>query len=122
MRTNTSALPTPAERPDRGVDIGRYARLIRDGFDIAIDQAVGYSLRLIPSNKVLGRFTSTHDAWSAVVRALEAGRSSRTLVLDWHGPDGSRNRMTSGATLEYLARAGLGLPAEHLRSADQRGR
>jgi hypothetical protein len=30
--------------------------------------------------------------------------------------------MTSGATLEYLARAGLGLPAEHLRSADQRGR
>ena len=122
MRMNTSALPAPTERADTVIDVGRYARLFRDGFDIAIDQAAGYSLRLIPSNKVLGRFTSTHDAWSAVVLALDAGRSPRTLVLDWHGPDGTRKRMTSGATLEYLARAGLGLPAEHLRSRGQHGR
>jgi hypothetical protein len=34
-----------------------------EGFEIRIDDATGYSLRLIPSNKVLARFTSTRDAW-----------------------------------------------------------
>lgn len=92
---------------------------LRDGFGIVIDGAVAHSLRLIPSNKILGRFASTHDAWPAVVAAVEAGRSSRILVVDWHGADGSRDPVASGVTLEYLARSGLGLPAEHLRSADQ---
>ncbi|MBF8290172.1 MAG: hypothetical protein HW391_1140 [Chloroflexi bacterium] len=122
MRMNNSALPAPAEGASTGFEVGRYARLSRDGFGICIDGAVGYSLRLIPSNKTLGQFGTTHDAWPAVVAALEAGRASRTLVLDWLGPDGTRHRMTSGAKLEYLARAGLGLPAEHLRSANQRRR
>jgi hypothetical protein len=37
------------------------------------------------------------------------------LVLDWIGADRSRRKVSSGVTLEYLARSGLGLPAEHLR-------
>jgi hypothetical protein len=93
-----------------------------DGFGIVIDGAVGYSLRLIPSNKILGRFASTHDAWPAVIAAVEAGRAPRMLVLDWLGADGTHGPISSGLTLEYLARSGLGLPAEHLRSPDQRQR
>jgi len=119
---NTSALSAPAERASAGTEVGRYARLSRDGFGIVIDGAVAYSLRLIPSNKILGRFASTHDAWPAVIAAVEAGRSPRMLVLDWHGADESRGPVSSGVTLEYLARSDLGLPAEHLRSPDQRGR
>lgn len=121
MRMNTSALSAPAERASAGIEVGRHARLSRDGFGIVIDGAVAYSLRLIPSNKFLGRFASTHDAWTAVVAAVDAGRSPRMLVLDWHGADESRGPISSGATLEYLARSGLGLPAEHLRSPDQLG-
>ena len=122
MRTNTSALSARAERAGAGIEVGRYARLSRDGFGIVIDGPAGYSLRLLPSNKILGRFASTHDAWPAVIAAVEAGRSPRMLVLDWHGAEGSRGPVASGVTLEYLARSGLGLPAEHLRSPDQRGR
>ena len=91
-----------------------------DGFGIVIDGAFGYSLRLIPSNRILGRFASTHEAWPAVIAAVDAGRPPRTLVLDWHGADGSRGHVSSGLTLEYLARSGLGLPAEYMRSPDQR--
>jgi hypothetical protein len=122
MHTNTSAPSARPERARAGSGVGRHGSPSGDGFGIVIDGAVGYSLRLIPSNKVLGRFASTHEAWPAVVAAIEAGRSPRMLVLDWHGADGSRGRVSSGVTLEYLARSGLGLPAEHLRSPDQRGR
>ena len=122
MRMNTSALPTPIERATAGIDARRQARLSGEGFGIVIDGAIGYSLRLIPSNKILGRFASTHDAWPSVIAAVEAGRSPQMLVLDWHGTGGSHGPMASGVTLDYLARSGLGLPAEHLRSADQRGR
>ena len=118
----SSSLSAPVERAGVGIEVGRYARLSSDGFRIVIDGAIGYSLRLIPSNKILGRFASTHDAWPAVIAAVEAGRSPRMLVLDWHGASGSHGRVASGITLEYLARTGLGLPAEHLRSPDQRGR
>jgi len=112
----------PVERAGAGFEAGRHPRLSRDGFGIAIDGAVAYSLRLIPSNKVLGHFAFAHDAWPAVVAAVEAGRSPRTLVLDRHGVEGSGGRVASGVTLEYLARSGLGLPAEHLRPARRRHR
>jgi hypothetical protein len=122
MRTNSSAPSIPTEHVGSGFEIGPFARLAADGFDIQIDGAVGYSLRLIPSNKVLGRFNSTREAWRAIVLALDSGRSPRTLVLDWHGRDGSRHAMKGGSTLAYLARAGLGLPAEHLRQGRTRRR
>ena len=120
MRTTTSAASAPAERARSGVEVGRHTKHSEDGFGIVIHGAVGYSLRLIPSNKVLGRFASAHEAWPALIAAVEAGRTPRTLVLDWHGANGSHGRVSSGLTLEYLARSGLGLPAEHLRSPDQR--
>ena len=121
MRMTTSVASAPAEPASADIEVGRHARLSRDGFGIVIDGADAYSLRLIPSNKILGRFASTHDAWPAVIAAVEAGRSPRMLVLDWHRADGSRGPVSSGATLAYLARSGLGLPAEHLRSPDQLG-
>src|ERR1035437_8025825 len=120
MHTNASARSAPTRQARAGREAGRHASPSRDGFGIVIDGAVEYSLRLIPSNKILGRFASTHDAWPAVIAAVEAGRAPRMLVLDWHGADGSRGSVSSGVTLEYLARSGLGLPAEYLRSPDQR--
>jgi hypothetical protein len=122
MPTNTSALSAPPRRSRAGTKAGRDHEPFRDGFGVVIAGAVGYSLRLIPSNKLLGEFASTHEAWPAVIAAIEAGRLPRTLVLDWHGADGSLGPVSSGLTLEYLARSGLGLPADHLRSPDQRSR
>ena len=37
-------------------EVGRYARKPGEKTEIFIDGAVGYSLRLIPSNKILARF------------------------------------------------------------------
>jgi hypothetical protein len=119
-RTNArSAQPRHTGTDDRS---GRTDRPPNEEFGITVDGAVAYSLRLIPSNKVLGRFPSTPNAWSAVLAEIDAGRAPRTLVLDWHGVDGSCGRVSGGLTLEYLARSGLGLPADHLRSQDQRRR
>jgi hypothetical protein len=120
MHTKATA-PSARPRLTRAdAEPGRRRGRPNDEFGIAIDGAVGYSLRLIPSNKILGRFPSAHEAWPAVIAAIESGRSPRMLVLDWHGADGSGGRVSSGVTLEYLARSGLGMPAEHLRSPDQR--
>jgi hypothetical protein len=122
MRTNTSALSAQTRRARASGEAARPASTSRNGFGVVIDGAVGYSLRLTPSNKILGRFASTPEAWSAVIAAIDAGRAPRTLVLDWRGADGSHGPVSSGITLEYLARSGLGLPADHLRSPNQRER
>ena len=82
-----------------------------DGFGIVIDGAVAYSLRLIPSNKILGRFVSTREAWPAVLAAVESGIPARCLVLDWHWANGRRGRVSSGRLLVLTARSGLGLDA-----------
>ena len=67
-------------------DFSRATRAKRprfpEGFEIRIDDATGYSLRLIPSNKVLARFTSTRDAWPVVLAEIERGIPARCLVLD----------------------------------------
>jgi hypothetical protein len=88
-----------------------------DGFGIVIDGAVGYSLRLIPSNKILGRFASTREAWPAVLAEIERGIPAKCLVLDWHWANGRTGRVSSGRNLAFIARSGLGLPADHLRAA-----
>ena len=82
-----------------------------EGFGIVIDGAVGYSLRLVPSNKILGRFVSTREAWPAVLAAVERGLPPRCLVLDWHRANGRRGRVSSGRLLVSTARSGLGLDA-----------
>lgn len=82
MRMNTSALSAPAEQASVGIEVGRHARLSKDGFGIVIDGAVACSLRLIPSNKILGLFASARDVWPAVIAAVDAAdpraRSSST--------------------------------------------
>ncbi len=91
-----------------GWEVGRYALKPGEGLDIHIDGAVEYSLRLIPSNKIVGRFPSTFEAWPAVVAQLDRGIPPRLLCLDWHGPTGERGRVSSGRLLAHLARRGVG--------------
>jgi len=91
-----------------GWEVGRYARQPGEGLDIQIDGAVEYSLRLIPSNKVVGRFATTHEAWPAVLAELDRGIPARLLMLDWHWADGTRGRVSSGRLLAFLARSGIG--------------
>ena len=110
MRTNDDGNPDFADILESGkVEIGRYARMEADGFGIAIDGAVGYSLRLIPSNKILGRFATTREAWPAILAAVERGMPAKCLVLDWHWANGRRGRVNSGRLLVLTARSGLGL-------------
>ncbi len=91
------------------VEVGRYARMEADGFGVVIDGAVGYSLRLIPSNTVVGRFASTREAWPAILAEVERGIPAKCLVLDWHWANGRRGRVGSGRLLVMTARDGLGL-------------
>lgn len=88
-----------------------------EGFEIRLDDATGYSLRLIPSNKVVGRFTSTRDAWPVVVAEIERGVPARCLVLDAHFADGEREQVGSGRILEATARAGIGPAARRTARA-----
>jgi hypothetical protein len=94
------------------VDFSGYRRatgpLFPDGFEIRIDDAVGYSLRLIPSNKIVGEFNSTRDAWPVVQSEIARGIPARCLVLDALFANGERHRVSSGRILEALARGGLG--------------
>jgi len=99
-----------------GSEVGRYARRPGEGLDISIDGAVEYSLRLIPSNKVVGRFSSTFEAWPAVLAQLDRGIPARLLCLHWHGAHGERGRVGSGRLLAYVARSGIGT-LEHLPAA-----
>jgi hypothetical protein len=91
-----------------GWEIGRYARKPGEGLDIQIDGAVEYSLRLVPSNKVVGRFRSTFEAWPAVLAELDRGIPAGLLVLDWHWANGKRGRVPSGRLLASVARSGIG--------------
>ena len=88
----------------------RFARKPGEKKEICIDGAVGYSLRLIPSNKVLARFDSTLEAWPVIIATVEGGRSPRTLSLDWNGSEGSSGSISAGPRLERWARSNNGEP------------
>lgn len=101
----------------------RLARRPGEKTEIVIDGAIGYSLRLIPSNKVLARFDSTLEAWPAIIAAVEGGRSPRTLSLDANLADGRRASISAGARLEGWARRNNGEPYEYpTRAAPSTGR
>ena len=91
-------------------EIGRHARAPGEKTEICIDGAVGYRLRLIPSNKVLARFSTTLQAWPAIIATVEGGRSPRTLSLDWEGADGQTRSIVAGPRLERFARLNNGEP------------
>jgi hypothetical protein len=88
----------------------RFARKPGEKTEICIDGAVGYSLRLIPSNKILARFDSTLEAWPVIIATVESGRSPRTLSLDWNGADGKSESISAGPRLERWARRNNGEP------------
>ena len=76
--------------------------------EVCIDGAVGYQLRLIPSNKVLARFTSTLEAWPAIIDTVDGCRSPRTLSLDWIDAAGCAGSISAGPRLESWARLNNG--------------
>ena len=86
---------------------GRLARPPGSGFVINVDGAVEYSLRITPSNKVVGRFATTRDAWPAVLAELDRGIPARLLVLDWHDAVGRSGPVGSGRLLAIVARRGI---------------
>jgi len=90
--------------------IGRPGRQPGEQTEICVDGALEYQLRLIPSTRVIGRFSSTLDAWPAVIAAANSGRSPRTLSLDAIGPDGQRWHMAAGPFLVRFARLNNGEP------------
>ena len=75
-----------------------------------LDGAVGYQLRLIPSNKVLARFESTLEAWPVIIATIEGGRSPRTLALDAILTDGTVVMVSAGPRIEMWARYNNGEP------------
>jgi len=81
---------------------------VGEATEVHIDGAHGYQLRLIPSNKVLGRFRTTLEAWPAIIAAVASGRSSRTLSLDWIDADGCPRSIAAGLRLEPWARRNRG--------------
>ncbi len=108
--------PDEDDRPDTSLldwskaVIGRRARKPGEKTEVFIDGAVGYALRLIPSNKVLARFESTLDAWPVIIATVEGGRSPRTLSLDWVAADGFTGSISAGPRLERWARHSNGEP------------
>jgi hypothetical protein len=100
-------------------ETGRYAKAPGEKTEIRIDGAVGYSLRLIPSNKILARFESTLEAWPVIIATVEGGRSPRTLSLDWNGADGRSGSISAGPRLERWARRNDGEPQPYAKSASR---
>jgi hypothetical protein len=117
-------MPTPeASRGPDMQDEYDFSRATRangprfpDGSTITIDGATGYSIRLIPSNKVLSRSGTTRALWPTVVAAVDRGVPARCIVLDAHLADGSRYKVSVGRTLVEIAREGIGSPAQRVGS------
>jgi hypothetical protein len=120
-------MPTRTDELDADLEISefdftnarpsRFIPLPGEKTEICIDDAVGYQLRLIPSNVVLQRFESTLDAWPAIIATVERGRSPRTLSLDWVMPDGSFGSISAGPRLEIWARMNNGGPHPYAERA-----
>jgi hypothetical protein len=100
----------------------RYARKPGEKTEIRIDRAIGYRLRLIPSNKVLARFDSTLEAWPVIISTVEGGRSPRTLSLDAIFAHGGFGSISAGPRLERWARHNNGEPRSYAVPARNSGR
>jgi len=103
-------------------EIGRYTRARGEKTEIGIDGAVGYQLRLIPSNRILARFESTLEAWPTIISTVEGGRSPRTLSLDWVRADGKVGSISAGPRLEPWARHNNGEPHGYAAGPRRPGR
>lgn len=103
-------IPDVSEWDWSKAEVGRYARAPGEKHEVCIDGALGYSLRLIPSNKILARFESTLEAWPVIIQTIEGGRSPRTLSLDANLEDGRTWSVSAGPRLEGFARINNGEP------------
>ena len=106
----------------KGTRPSRFARKPGEKTEICIDDAVGYALRLIPSNKVLARFESTLEAWPEIIATVERGRSARTLSLDAVFADGRFSSISAGPRLALWARLNNGEPHSYPDRARSSGR
>jgi hypothetical protein len=83
-------------------------RVIRDfPVTIAIDGAIGYRVRALPSGKSLGEFADTVSAMRHALRLVAGGRSPKTLSLDWVKAGGETGTIAAGPWLERFARWAL---------------
>ncbi len=101
MTTKAEASPPPTTRR------GRWPG-IEHGFDIRIDHAVAYRVRLIPSNRVLDSYPTAKEAMARVLAEISAGRSDRTLVIDAGLDDGTWHLLGAGRLLRAVAQMAWG--------------
>ena len=113
-------IPDVSEFDWSKAEIGRRGRRPGEKTEICIDGAIGYTLRLIPSNRILARFDSTLEAWPVVIKAIEGGRSPRTLSLDAVFTGGRMSSISAGPRLEGVARINNGEPHPYPSRAPQR--
>ena len=90
--------------------VGPHPRKPGEKSEFFLDGAVGYQLRLIPSNKVLASFESTLAAWPVIIATIEDGRSPRTLAFDAILTDGRAVLLSAGPRIEMWARYNNGEP------------
>ena len=62
------------------------------------------------TTSLIARFESTLEAWPVIIATVEAGRSPRTLSLDWIGANGRGGSISAGPRLERWARRNNGEP------------
>ena len=110
MSTKSDEAPDLSGLDWSKAEVGRYAGAPGEKTEIRIDNAIGYQLRLIPSNKILARFRSTLEAWPVIIATVEGGRSPRTLALDCILADGRIGRVSAGPFLLSFARLNNGEP------------
>jgi hypothetical protein len=116
MRTSDADLDIPEITDFSRFQRGRYIREPGEGLDIRIDGAVGYAVRLVPSNKVVGRFPTTYEAWPAILAEIERGIPARCLVLDWYDAQGQHGAIGAGRLLVSVARSGIGIVADRTQA------
>ncbi len=85
------------------VQRGRYASTLANGFTLEIDGATAYRVRLLPSNKEIGRSATAAEAARLVELELAAGRDERTLALDWCDDAGRTGKIAAGHRLTDFA-------------------
>jgi len=91
-------------------EVSPHPRKPGEKSEFFLEGAVGYQLRLIPSNKVLARFETTLEAWPVIIETVEGGRSPRTLALDAIFTDGTVGLVSAGPRIEMWARYNNGEP------------
>jgi hypothetical protein len=80
---------------------------VKDGYDIGIDGAIAYRLRLIPSNKILATAPTAREVFRAYLDEVAGGRLPRMMIVDWCWPDGRTGRLAGGASLAEIAQASV---------------